>query len=164
MKTFVDLDGVLADFFSTAVRMSEGEVKPWRDMEHRDIKKVLEKITKTPRFFANLKPFSMANTLTYAVHNIAGGYSILSSPLSGYDGCAEEKIEWVKTHLHIEPEEIIITDDKPQYARGNILIDDYGNNIAAWEKHGGFGIKYQADEDRLAEVLIPLTALYKGKL
>jgi hypothetical protein len=35
----------------------------------------------------------------------------------------------------------------------NVLIDDRGSNISAWEAAGGIGIKYQADEDSLKIIL-----------
>ena len=35
----------------------------------------------------------------------------------------------------------------------NILIDDRGKNIQGWLSRGGYGIKYQADEDPLSKVV-----------
>ena len=163
MKTYVDMDGVLADFFDRAARMNRDRCVTWRDMENRDINKALDKIRKTPDFFLTLEPFAMANTLIKSVVNIAGGYTILSSPLSGYVNCADEKIEWISRNIHIDPDDIIITDDKPVYADGNVLIDDYGYNVRKWEKAGGYGIKYQADEQSIVDVIVPLTALYRNQ-
>lgn len=167
MKTYIDMDGVLADFFSAAVKLSPAPHRAWREMEFRDVKKALEQIRNTPQFFLNLYPYPTANTLVQSVQNIAGGFSILSSPLEGYDGngstCAEEKVLWLSEHLHIEPEEIIITHNKPQYAAGNVLIDDYGLNVREWEAAGGYGIKYQADEDNVSDAIVPLMALYKNQ-
>ena len=40
----------------------------------------------------------------------------------------------------------------------NILIDDRGLNIQRWRDAGGFGIKYQADEDSLQKVTDGLKA------
>ena len=164
MKVYVDLDGVLASFFSEALKLSDENDKGWRSMEHRDVQKTLKKVLQTPNFFINLPAFPMANTLIQSIQNIAGGFSILSSPLTDYEGCAEEKIKWVEQNIHLEPEEIIISDNKPLYAPGNILIDDYGTNIKAWEKAGGYGVKWQADEDKISDAIIPLMALYKNQL
>jgi len=161
MKTYVDMDGVLADFFDRAARMNRDRCVTWRDMENRDINKALDNIRKTPDFFLTLEPFAMANTLIKSVVNIAGGYTILSSPLTGYANCADEKIEWISRNIHIDPDDIIITDDKPQYAEGNILIDDYGINCKKWEEAGGYAIKYQADEQHISDVLISLQSLCK---
>lgn len=164
MKVYVDLDGVLADFFSAAAKLSNAEHKGWRDMEFRDVDKALKKIRKMNGFFLGLEPFCMANTLVASIVNISGGYSVLSSPLTDYKNCAEEKIEWVKNNIHFEPDEIIITDNKPVYAKGNVLIDDYGANCRAWEKAGGYAIKYQSDEQHISDVITPLQALFKSQL
>lgn len=168
MITYLDMDGVIADFFSEAVKLAECEQKSWREMEFRDIERVLNKIRRREDdFFLRLKPFATTNTLVQCIQNIAGGFSILSSPLDGYDNCAEQKLEWLERHLMIDPVDVIITSDKTKYASENctpnILIDDYGYNILKWEEAGGLGIKYQADEQHLSDVIIPLQALYKGQ-
>lgn len=169
MKLYVDMDGVLCDFFSKAAKLSEAPLAQWRDMEVRDIERVLRRIRKHEKdFFANLKPFPQTNTLIQSIYNIAGGFSILSSPLAGdEENCERQKIEWIERYLHIDPDEIIITKDKTKYASENctpnILIDDYGYNILKWEEAAGFGIKWQADEDKLVDVLVPLQILYKGQ-
>ena len=142
--------------------MADAPHAAWRDMEFRDVERVLRKVRQTPGFFENLHPFPGTRTLVQSIHNIAGGYSILSSPLAGAEErCAEEKIRWIEKHLHLDPVDIIITSDKPKYAEGNILIDDYGLNIRKWEEAGGFGIKYQADEQHMSDVLVPLMAMFK---
>ena len=164
MTCFLDMDGVIADFFSEAVKLSKCEHKAWRDMEFRDVERVLRQIRKTEKdFFLRLKPFPTTRTLVQCIHNIAGGFTILSSPLAGdEENCTKQKIEWLEKHLHLDPDDIIITMDKTKYAKGNVLIDDYGYNIRRWEEAGGFGIKYQADESHMNEVIIPLQTLYKG--
>jgi len=59
------------------------------------------------------------------------------------------KREWVAKNLDFfPPTEVIITKDKAKYATTpdgtpNILIDDYGVNIAAWESAGGIGFKHK---------------------
>lgn len=161
MKIYVDMDGVLADFFDAAARLNSDRCVTWRDMEHRDQARTIKKIKNSSNFFLNLEPFPMANTLIKSAVELYGGYSILSSPLSGYDNCAQEKEDWIREHMNIQPDEIIIDDNKPQYAEGNVLIDDYGYNIRNWEKAGGYGIKYQADEDSITAALLPLLTMKK---
>ena len=34
----------------------------------------------------------------------------------------------------------------------NILIDDRANNIHKWKEAGGYGIKYQANENDVSEI------------
>lgn len=162
MKIYVDMDGVLADFFDAAARLNDDRLVGWRDMELRDQTRAINKIKTIDNFFLNLEPFPMANTLIKSVVELYGGYTILSSPLADYDNCAAEKREWIRNNIHIQPDEIIITSDKPKYASGNVLIDDYGFNIRNWEKAGGFGVKYQADEDPITTALLPLLTLKKA--
>lgn len=161
MKVYIDMDGVLADFFSEALKLSPSPVAAWRDMEYRDIWKSLNIVRRQQGFFENLHMFPGARTLVQSVVNLYGEYHICSSPLEGYDNCVMEKIEWLRNNMHIAPASIEITTDKTKYAEGNILIDDYGVNIEKWEAAGGFGIKYQADENHLSDALIPLMTLAK---
>ena len=163
MKVYLDMDGVIADFFSSAIKLADCEHSHWRDMEHRDIQRALKKVRKTPGFFKTIPAFPMANTLVACINNIAGEYSILSSPLTSYENCGAEKTEWIENNIHIQPVEIIISDNKPQYAQGNILIDDYGYNCRKWEEAGGFAIKYQADEQHISDVVTVLQALFKNQ-
>jgi 5'(3')-deoxyribonucleotidase len=160
MKVYLDMDGVIADFFAEAVRHSQDSGRGWRNMEFRDADRVLKRIRKTPDFFLTLPAFPMANTLVQSIVNITGSCRILSSPLAGYDKCEMEKRAWLAENIHYDFDEIIFSDNKPQYAQGNILIDDYGYNVRNWELNGGYGIKYQADENSIADVLVPLKALY----
>jgi hypothetical protein len=56
--------------------------------------------------------------------------------------------------------------DKYKYAvqpdgTPNILIDDYGVNIRAWDAAGGTAIKYQADENDLSEILDVLQKVFE---
>ena len=162
MKVYIDMDGVLADFFSEALKLSPTPHAGWRDMEFRDVGKALDKVRKSPNFFEELHMYPGARTLVQSVVNLFGEYHICSSPLEGYEGnCAMEKIEWLRKHMDIAPASIEITTDKTKFADGNILIDDYGVNIRRWEENGGFGIKYQADENHISDALIPLMTLAK---
>ena len=159
MKVYIDMDGVLADFFSAALKLSPAPIAQWRDMEYRDIQYALKQVRQTPNFFENLDIYPGARTLVQSVINLFGEYHICSSPLEGYEDCDIEKVVWLTKYFEIPPASIQITSDKTQFADGNVLIDDYGVNISNWERAGGFGIKYQADEDPLSNALIPLMTL-----
>ena len=164
MKVYLDMDGVIADFFAEAVKYSDDSSRGWRNMEFRDADKVLKRVRQTPNFFLNLPAFPMANTLVQSIVNITGECRIMSSPLTGYDTCEEEKAQWLKDNIHYDFDEVIFTDEKYNYAKGNLLIDDYGLNCRQWEKHGGYAIKYQADENHISDVITSLQALYKNQL
>ena len=59
------------------------------------------------------------------------------------------KREWAEKNLtSFPPKEIIINTNKAKYATQpdgtpNILIDDFGKNVNAWEAAGGEGFKYK---------------------
>lgn len=161
-KTYVDMDGVLADFFAEIAKMSKYPVAHWKEMDQRSVFSALEEIKGTD-FFLNLPKYPQTNTLLQSITNIAGGFSILSSPLlDDEEHVAEMKQQWIAKNIPFDVDEIIITHDKAAYAKGNVLIDDFHENIYKWEAADGFGIKWQANEQPLSDVLIPLTALYKG--
>ena len=59
-------------------------------------------------------------------------------------------------NLSPQPTSTIIVRDKSQYALlngvQNILIDDRASNIHKWKEAGGYGIKYQANENDLSVI------------
>jgi predicted chitinase/5'(3')-deoxyribonucleotidase len=166
IKVYVDMDGVLADLFNHA-----GSI---HDVEHyssmsKDQWEEFFKNSNAYELFRDLPAFPTANKLLQMVKDFAGGYTILSSPLS-FDkaGSIKGKREWLNKHIHVSPDNIIFEHDKAKYATAdghpNILIDDYGVNIRAWGSAGGIPIKYQADEDNLQKVFKALQAASKGEV
>ena len=144
-KIYVDMDGVLADFFgSWAKLMGKNDYR-----EIKDIVAGLQKIKDTEGFWLNLPLTSNAKSLLNVIKQVKGEYYILSTPLPGDPNSEPHKREWVKKHLsNFMPKEVIITSNKPKYATNadgstNILIDDYGVNINAWEAAGGIGFKHK---------------------
>lgn len=153
---YVDMDGVLADLFNYA-----GDI---HDVEHYnqmtpDQWQQFFKDSDAYHMFSSLPAFSTANELLSLVKKFAGGYTILSSPLSfDREGSIKGKREWLKKHISVTPDNIIFEHDKYKYAvqpdgTPNILIDDYGVNTRAWDAAGGIAIKYQADENNLLTVV-----------
>lgn len=152
---YVDMDGVLADLFN--------HVAAIHDVEHYNHMRKEEwetffRDTDAHDLFANIPPFANANQLLSMVKKMAGGFKILSSPLN-YDreGSIKGKLEWLADNIHVRPNDIIFEHEKQKYAvqpdgTPNILIDDYGVNIRNWRAAGGIGIKYQADENTLAQL------------
>lgn len=140
------MDGVLADMFGEVARR-EG-VEHWR--KARKIKDRVDQVAKDPGFFEELPPLPNAGKLVKGVANIAGSFSILSSPLmSRVEQSSEEKAEWVKRYLSKYPVDSVLFDHhKEKFAKQadgtpNILIDDWDSNIKLWEANGGIGILYK---------------------
>ena len=157
---YLDMDGVLADFFGGVEKMYG--VEHWKQLTNdktKDLKKeVIDRITGTD-FFATLPKFDSADQLIAMIKEFTGGtYSINTSPLRGdHENSAKYKRVWINNNIE-RPAEIIVTGRKESYAKDkasgtpNILIDDRPVNIQRWQAAGGYGILYQANRDSLDKV------------
>ena len=145
-EIYVDMDGVLADFFGEWKRLVG---KDWRELGKDEIEPALKKIRDEKDFWLNIPFTSNAKNLLGIIKQVKGDYKILSSPLANDPNSEPHKREWIKKNLDFfPPSEVIITKDKAKYATNsdgtpNILIDDYGVNISAWESAGGIGFKHK---------------------
>jgi len=157
---YLDMDGVLADFFG-GVEFLYG-VEHWKQLTNdktKDLKKeVIDRITGTD-FFAVLPKFPSADGLIDMVKKFTGGnFSINTSPLRGdHENSAKYKKLWIQNNIET-PDSIVVTGRKETYAKDkasgtpNILIDDRPVNIQKWQAAGGYGILYQANRDQLNKV------------
>jgi 5'(3')-deoxyribonucleotidase len=157
-EVYLDMDGVLADFFTEYAKLAGVTHGNYRDIPPAKVDPTLDKMVGTD-FFARLPKFSSADSLVNLVVKVYGHYHICSSPLRGdFKNSEHYKRVWIEEHLNPQPVDIIITPNKAKYAKQkdgtpNILVDDRGSNISAWEAAGGIGIKYQADENGLDVVV-----------
>ena len=157
---YIDMDGVLADFFGGVEKMYG--VEHWKQLTNdktKDLKKeVIDRITGTD-FFATLPKFSSADALIDMVKKFTGGkFSINTSPLRGdHENSAKYKKLWISNNIE-QPDDIVVTGRKESYAKDkgtgapNILIDDRPINIQKWQAAGGYGILYQANRDSLEKI------------
>ena len=145
-EIYVDMDGVLADFFGEWKKLVG---KDWREIDKDELEPALKKIRDEEDFWLNIPLTSNAKKLLGIIKQVKGNYKILSSPLANDPKSEPHKREWIEKNLDFfPPTEVIITKDKAKYATNpdgtpNILIDDYGVNIAAWESAGGIGFKHK---------------------
>ena len=164
---YVDMDGVLANFFAEYANLAGVKSGNYKDIPPAKTDPTLNKMIGTD-FFNRLPKFPTTDKLIQMVTKQFGSYKILSSPLRGdHENSKQQKIKWIKRELAIQPKEIIVVGRKDSYAvqadgTPNILIDDRGKNITDWIARGGYGIKYQADEDPLSKVKDGLEQ-YKGE-
>lgn len=153
-RVYLDMDGVLADFFTEWAKLAGVESGSYRDIPPARVDPTLDKMVGTD-FFRRLPKFATTDALIRMIVKNFGGYSICSSPLRGdHENSAKNKRLWIQQNLDPQPQAMEFTGRKEQHARQpdgtpNILIDDRGSNITKWEEAGGIGIKYQADEDGL---------------
>ena len=162
---YVDMDGVLADFFGEVAR--EHDVEYWREIHRKDLG--IDQIAQEPGFFKMLPVLPNAGQLMQGVLDLAGKYSILSSPLmSNVEESSREKMAWLQRHLkNHRPQAVIFDHEKYKYAQQpdetpNILIDDWETNIKLWEANGGIGILYKPENCR--EALHKLSLALRGKI
>jgi len=147
-EIYVDMDGVLADFFTEWGKLM-GVENWWNIKDEHDIDDALQKIRDTDNFWLDLPLTSNATNLLNLIKDVKGSYIILSSPLPGDKNSEPHKKEWIKKNLSFfPPKEVLIRHDKESFATQqdgtpNILIDDYGVNIQKWEAKGGVGFKHK---------------------
>src|SRR6056300_203795 len=147
-EIYVDMDGVLADFFDSWAKLMKVD-KWWNINKQHNIDDALQKIRDTDNFWLNIPLTPNAKNLLNLIKQVKGSYNICSSPLPGDPKSEPHKREWIKKHLaFFPPKNIYITHNKEQFAvqkdgTPNILIDDYGVNIRKWEDSGGIGFKHK---------------------
>lgn len=160
ITVFVDMDGVLADLFNHVGELHD--VEHYNQMTQSQWETFFND-SNAYELFSGLPVFPTANKLLQTVKEFAGGYTILSSPLSfDREGSIKGKREWLEKHITVPADNIIFEHEKQKYAtadgKPNILIDDYGVNIRKWQSAGGIAVKYQADEDSVLSVFKALRA------
>jgi len=147
-EVYVDMDGVLADFFGAWAKLDGKD--HYKDIDNKEAK--LHLVKEHPNFWIELPILPNAGKLMGFIKKNFGHYNICSSPLAGDLQCEPQKRLWIKKHLTaFPPDNIIITENKSAYATQadgspNILIDDWGKNIAAWNSAGGIGVKHKDDK------------------
>ena len=161
---YVDMDGVLANLYGYAADLHD--VDHYNQMTPAQWEKFF-KNSDAYHLFRGISPFPTANKLLQLVKDYASGYTILSSPLNfDREGSIKGKREWLSKNINVPADNAIFDHEKYKYAvqpdgTPNILIDDYGVNIRAWDDAGGIAIKYQADEDSLQKIVRGLRKAFK---
>ena len=158
---FLDMDGVIADFFGGIER--QFGVDHWKSLNFKEV--VFAELKGTD-FFARIPVFgeqdrrSESIQVVNLVKQIAAdneiNWGICSSPLRGDEyNSAYHKRNWLQKWGFM-PEDVdncIFTANKHKYVwmgtdnLPNILIDDKPQNIKQWRDAGGIGIRFQCNED-----------------
>ena len=152
-RVYVDMDGVIADFFTALAEFRK--VNHWKDQGEITLDTSIKELQGT-NFFETLPVFPFAKKLVDLVKSYTGGdWYINTSPLrDDLENSRKYKTKWLEKH-NFKPNDIIVTKRKESYAVDkktgipNILIDDRPKNLERWVAKGGVGIRYQANEDNL---------------
>lgn len=118
--TYIDMDGVLAQF----------EQAPY----------ALQRFESEPKFFETLKPTKYATRLR--LKGVKENTYILTS--SPHERADKAKRAWIARYLPELKDKVICVrsgQEKANYANGNVLIDDYTDNLEHWVAKGGKAIK-----------------------
>jgi len=163
---YLDMDGVIADLYNHAAEIYD--VEHYKSMTPKQWEAFF-KDSNAYELFRDISPFPSSNQLVRLIKKIAGGFTILSSPLNfDREGSIKGKREWLRKHLNVSPDGEIFDHEKWKFAKQidgtpNVLIDDYTPNITKWQEAGGIGIKYQADEQPISDVVNALKRVFKDK-
>lgn len=124
IRLFVDMDGTIAKFYY-----------------HKEcLEKMYEK-----GYFANLKPYPIYKTIKQIAKRSASVEVFILSACIESPYCEQEKIAWLNKYLpEIDKDHRIMVkvgENKADYIPSddgqdcyNILLDDYGKNLAEWVK------------------------------
>ena len=166
MTVYLDMDGVIADFFGGIEQLHD--VDHWKSI--KDKQDLINSIRYTD-FFYQLKPFETSWRLVERVKNKSeGDWGICSSPLEqDTNNSAYWKRRWLedKGYMPDDLEKCIFTGNKHKYAisrltgKPNILIDDKLDNILRWNNAGGIGIRFQCNEDDVEYLVHELKKVLK---
>ena len=158
--TYVDMDGVIADFFPYLAL--EFGVNHWKDIPTQV--DVIERLSGTD-FFSRIPIFPTTIKFLHMVERYTKGrWSILSTPLKGdEENSSKHKDIWLdqvfsyafdndfnKKRFYSDKKWMWAT-DTGEISSGwaNLLIDDRPTNLEEFKQHGGFTIRYQANESKL---------------
>lgn len=148
---YCDLDGVLADF-NQAFKSITGKFP--MEVSRREL---WSEIDSRPDYWLTLEMTSDADILLKWLS--AHPYQILTGlPVIGYEQAEKQKRLWVEQYIGSDiPVICCLSKDKALYCQpGDILIDDYEQNICQWEKVGGIGILHVNAADtvqRLSQIV-----------
>lgn len=149
MRIFVDMDGVLADFDSGYERLFGG--RPIRNVAGHNTD--WEKVRSVPLFFHTLPMMSDAQELLDGLgpHH---PYTILTGVPKEIDAASNEKIDWVRSHIH--PDQPVIccrSRDKCKHGEpGDVLIDDYMKYADLWTDMGGIFVHHTSAKSSLQKL------------
>lgn len=134
---YLDLDGVMADF--------DAHFPAMFGVNHREMldDDMWAKINAHPSYFRDMPVCEGAKEF-FARIAWLNPIILTACPKSNYPHVARQKREWVREHLSPDCHILPVMGGRNKclfmHAEGDILIDDFRKNIAAWEDEGGVGI------------------------
>lgn len=140
VKTYLDLDGVMADFDSYFMKLFKLNHKIMLDTE------MWNHIKNYGTFFEELPIFEEALQFFQQIKDL-NPIILTACPKTNYFEAATQKRKWV--YKHLSPDTMVIPmlggANKAlfMHSPGDILIDDFKKNCVAWEALGGIAIYHE---------------------
>ena len=152
-KLYVDLDGVLVNFYGATSRILGANYKSLPSAQAWGV------LQEVDHLFLTLPMLDDAKVLWEGIQG-RGQLHILTAtpkPTGKLHTAPGDKREWVRTHI-CEAVPVIVVGhglEKAKWARpGDILIDDLARNIDAWVAAGGTGILHRSAEETLRQLAL----------
>ncbi len=155
-QVYLDMDGVLADFFGYFDKITG---KDYKELNGNQVlfNELSKKFIEGTDFFAKIPAHRSLSLIMSTIKLIFGKYNILSAPLvNDVDNTIKNKNIWLDNNMaEFLPDVRIYTREKEKFATNNIaniLIDDNLNNLKKWVNAGGIGIKFKANSDKYSTI------------
>ena len=150
LNILLDMDGVLADFFTSAVSKLNREtglnftVESYAKTGKYEMEEVYGITTKQlwdivdrDQFWYDLSPMPHAAELMNSIR-VAGFPIYISSTPTHNPNCVQQKIDWLKKHFGLDAHDCMFGKHKWLMAKpGALLIDDLPSNCKAFSDAGG---------------------------
>ncbi len=146
-QTYVDMDGVLADFEGAASKALGRKITQTSDISGADWKM----IRATEDFWSGMLFLKSGRKLWNHIRR-QEPFILSALPTSNRDWAQKGKMLWLSRNLpRVSKDRILLVSrrDKQKFAtnaggRPNLLIDDNAKNISEWKAAGGIGILHHA--------------------
>jgi len=147
---FLDMDGVQADFFGRLAE--EHGVQSYKQIPHPE--QAINELANSSaervyNFFRELQPLPGGIRLINWLKTNKIPFTVLSAPLRGpyASDSIKAKKEWLDQYNPGTSDSAIFTSAKYKHAkdggRSNVLVDDFGKYLNAWDSAGGIAIKHE---------------------
>ncbi len=157
---YLDMDGVLADFYRGVREIGHTEPLNQNEKHSREQNdRMWEELRKVDHFYDRLELLPGAKEMFDLIYGKYGEQcEILTGiprPVGGLATAGEDKINWTKRKLSESVKvNIVFRKEKMRYCTGpdSVLIDDRETTIREWKEAGGTGILHVSVEKTLEEM------------
>ena len=172
MIFYFDMDGVLADFDSSAPKNSQALNHPsesMSDTEKQAKRQFWQTIEQNKNFWRDIPLFPGIKDVLKSAQTKGELFVLTKTPGAKHfiggqdyvDFVTKEKIDWILKNMpeFFDEKHIIVCDGKKgaliKPTENDILVDDRAENITEWEQHNGRGILF----DEISRVIKEINKL-----